>query len=50
MVVRVNANPIMIKWAREDAGFSLDELPQSLKKAEKWNVVKKSQHGMICEI
>ncbi len=36
MVVRVDANPIMIKWAREDAGFSLDELPQSLKKAEKW--------------
>ena len=36
MAVKVNANPAMIKWAREDAGFSLDELPQSLKKAEKW--------------
>lgn len=36
MAVKVNANPIMMKWAREDAGFSLDELPQSLKKAEKW--------------
>ncbi len=36
MAVKINANPTMIKWAREDAGFSLDELPQSLKKAEKW--------------
>lgn len=36
MVYRVNANPFMIRWAREDAGFSLDELPQSLSKAEKW--------------
>ena len=31
-----NVNPAMIKWAREDAGFSLDELPKSLKDAEKW--------------
>ena len=36
MVVRVNANPKMIKWAREDAGFTLDELPKYLKNAEKW--------------
>lgn len=50
MVVRVDANPIMIKWAREDAGFSLDELPQSLKKLKNGKLVKKNQHGMICEI
>lgn len=36
MAAKVNANPIMIKWAREDAGFTLDELPKSLSKAEKW--------------
>ena len=36
MVIKVNVSPLMIKWAREDAGFSLDELPQSLNKAEKW--------------
>jgi Zn-dependent peptidase ImmA (M78 family) len=36
MATKVNANPLMIKWAREDAGFSLDELPKSLSKAEKW--------------
>ena len=32
----LNVNPSMIKWAREDAGFSLDELPGYLKDAEKW--------------
>lgn len=32
----LNVNPAMIKWAREDAGYSLDELPKSLKDAEKW--------------
>ena len=23
----LNVNPAMIKWAREDAGYSLDDLP-----------------------
>lgn len=36
MANKVNANPVMIKWAREDAGFTLDELPGYLKDAEKW--------------
>lgn len=36
MATKVNANPVMIKWAREDAGFTLDELPGYLKDAEKW--------------
>ena len=31
-----NVNPAMIKWAREDAGFELEDLPKSLKDAEKW--------------
>lgn len=32
----LNVNPAMIKWAREDAGFELEDLPKSLKDAEKW--------------
>ena len=36
MAVKVDANPIMIKWARENAGFTLEELPDYLKDAEKW--------------
>lgn len=36
MASKVDANPIMIKWARENAGFTLDELPGYLKNAEKW--------------
>lgn len=32
----LHVNPAMIRWAREDAGFSLDELPGTLKNAEKW--------------
>lgn len=36
MPVALNVNPAMIKWAREDAGFELEDLPKSLKKAEKW--------------
>lgn len=36
MAAKVDANPIMIKWARENAGFTLDELPDYLKDAEKW--------------
>ena len=36
MVAKVDANPIMIKWARENAGFTLEELPDYLKDAEKW--------------
>ena len=31
-----NVNPMMIKWAREDAGYELSDLPLSLKDAEKW--------------
>lgn len=37
----LNVNPAMIKWAREDAGFSLDELPGYLKDAEKWETGEK---------
>lgn len=36
MAAKVDANPIMIRWARENAGFTLDELPDYLKDAEKW--------------
>lgn len=32
----LHVNPAMIKWAREDAGYSLEDLPKSLKDAEKW--------------
>ena len=32
----LHVNPAMIKWAREDAGFELEDLPNSLKDAEKW--------------
>lgn len=32
----LNVNPAMIKWAREDAGYSLEELPDYLADAEKW--------------
>ena len=36
-----NVNPVMIKWARQDCGFSLDELPDYLKDAEKWETGEK---------
>lgn len=36
MVYRVNANPKMIRWAREDAGYEIEELPKYLEKAPKW--------------
>lgn len=36
MVYRVKANPQMIRWARENAGYELDELPQSLEKSPLW--------------
>lgn len=36
MATTLNVNPAMIKWAREDAGFTLDELPGYLQNAEKW--------------
>ena len=36
MVNRVDANPVMIKWARMESGLSLDELPKSLANAKKW--------------
>lgn len=36
MINRVNANPKMIKWARLDAGYELDDLPKTLKNASKW--------------
>lgn len=36
MATALNVNPAMIKWAREDAGYTLDELPGYLKNAEKW--------------
>ena len=32
----LHVNPAMIKWAREDAGYSLEDLPGTLKNAEKW--------------
>lgn len=38
----LHVNPAMIKWAREDAGFSLDELPEYLKDAEKWETGEKT--------
>ena len=38
----LHVNPAMIKWAREDAGFSLDELPDYLKDAEKWETGEKT--------
>lgn len=37
-----NVNPAMIKWAREDAGFELEDLPKSLKDAEKWETGEKT--------
>lgn len=37
-----NVNPAMIKWAREDAGFSLEDLPKSLKDVEKWETGEKT--------
>jgi len=36
MVYRVKVNPKMIKWAREDLGLSLNQLPNYLKDAEAW--------------
>ncbi|NMO09498.1 ImmA/IrrE family metallo-endopeptidase [Methanobacterium subterraneum] len=36
MVYRVKANPKMIKWAREDAGYDFEELPKNLAKAPLW--------------
>lgn len=36
MVYRVKANPKMIRWAREDAGYEFDELPKSLANAPLW--------------
>lgn len=32
----LHVNPAMIKWVREDAGYSLEELPDYLADAEKW--------------
>ena len=43
----LNVNPAMIKWAREDSGFSLDELPGYLKDAENGKLVKRFLHGQI---
>lgn len=37
-----NVNPAMIKWAREDAGFSLEDLPDYLDDAEKWETGEKT--------
>ena len=36
MATALNVNPAMIKWAREDAGYTLEELPGYLQDAEKW--------------
>ena len=36
MVYRVKANPKMITWAREDAGYEFDELPKYLTNIPKW--------------
>lgn len=36
MATALNVNPVMIKWAREDAGYTLEELPGYLQDAEKW--------------
>ena len=36
MVYRVNANPKMIRWAREDAGYRIEDLPKYLENAPKW--------------
>ncbi|MGN0094422.1 MAG: helix-turn-helix domain-containing protein, partial [Methanobrevibacter sp.] len=41
MAVKVNANPAMIKWAREAAGYSYDDLPKTLSDAEKWETGEK---------
>lgn len=36
MVYRVNANPKMIRWAREDAGYEIEDLPKYLGNVPKW--------------
>jgi Zn-dependent peptidase ImmA (M78 family) len=36
MVNRVNANPDMIKWARENAGFKIEDLPKTLHNVPLW--------------
>ncbi|MEN6292268.1 MAG: XRE family transcriptional regulator [Methanobacterium sp.] len=36
MVYRVNANPKMIRWARKDAGYKIEELPKYLENVPKW--------------
>ena len=36
MPIARNVNPVMIKWAREDAGFELEDLPKSLHDARWW--------------
>lgn len=36
MTDSLNVNPKMIKWARENAGYALNQLPETLKDAEKW--------------
>ncbi|MCL2115855.1 MAG: ImmA/IrrE family metallo-endopeptidase [Methanobrevibacter sp.] len=36
MVYRVNANPDMIKWARKNAGFKFEDLPNYLNNAPLW--------------
>ncbi|WP_407453115.1 ImmA/IrrE family metallo-endopeptidase [Methanobrevibacter sp.] len=38
----LHVNPAMIKWAREDAGYSLEELPDYLEDAEKWETGEKT--------
>lgn len=41
MAKAYNVNPAMIRWAREDAGFKLEDLPKSLENAEKWETGEK---------
>ncbi|WP_346661490.1 helix-turn-helix transcriptional regulator [uncultured Methanobrevibacter sp.] len=38
----IHVNPAMIRWAREDAGYSLEELPDYLEDAEKWETGEKT--------
>lgn len=36
MAYKVEVNPAMLIWARQDAGYEIDELPKYLEKVSKW--------------
>lgn len=41
MTIRLDVNRQMLKWARENAGYTFEDLPKYLKDAEKWELGEK---------